>query len=273
MTDSPIIVRATCTPILIGDPPLLNVVGVHQPFNPRAVIELETDTGVTGIGETYGDTDYLRIAQVVADRIIGRPLAAINMLYGLVREWAQVGSSQHRERDPARLRGTGSDEKLIRSVFSAYEVASLDALGKVLDLPVHALLGGKVRDRVDYSAYLFYRWAEHPLPQPDGAPADLPRDSWGAALDPEASFDKRNGSSISTASGRSNSREVSSRPMRRSPRSRHSQRRSPAARYGWIPTPAGRYRRACVSRANSKVSSSTSRTPRRRWPGCRRCTG
>ena len=140
---------------------------------------------MTGIGETYGDTDYLQIAQVVADKIIGRPLAAINMLYGLVRDWAQVGRSQHRERDPARLRGTGSDEKLIRSVFSAYEVASLDALGKVLDLPVHALLGGKVRDRVDYSAYLFYRWAEHPLPQPDGAPADLPRDSWGAALDPE----------------------------------------------------------------------------------------
>ena len=74
MTGSPIIVRATCTPILISDPPLLNVVGVHQPFTPRAVIELETDTGVTGIGETYGDTDYLRIAQVVSDKIIGRPL-------------------------------------------------------------------------------------------------------------------------------------------------------------------------------------------------------
>ncbi len=185
MTGSPIIVRATCTPILISDPPLLNVVGVHQPFTPRAVIELETDTGVTGIGETYGDTEYLRIAQVVSDKIIGRPLTAINTLYDLVRDWAQVGSSQHRETDFDGLRGAGSDEKLIRSVFSAYEVASLDALGKVLDLPVHALLGGRVRDRVDYSAYLFYRWAEHPLPQPDGTPADLPLDSWGAALDPE----------------------------------------------------------------------------------------
>ncbi|WP_406386946.1 hypothetical protein [Streptomyces sp. NBC_01618] len=38
-----------------------------------------------------------------------------------------------------------------------------DALGKSLGLPVHALLGGKIRDCVEYSAYLFYfyRWAAH----------------------------------------------------------------------------------------------------------------
>jgi len=56
-------------------------------------------------------------------------------------------------------------------------VACLDALGKATGLPVHALLGGKVRDAVDYSAYLFYRYAEHP--QGQGEP-----DDWGAALDP-----------------------------------------------------------------------------------------
>ena len=185
MTGSPTIVRATCTPILISDPPLLNVLGVHQPFTPRSIIELETDSGVAGIGETYGDTDYLQIAQVVADRIVGHPLTQINGLHELVRDSVQLGSSEHLEWDPAGLRGTRNDEKLIRSVFSGYEVAALDALGKVLDLPVHALLGGKVRDRVDYSAYLFYRWAEHPVPQPTGTPLDLPRDDWGAALDPE----------------------------------------------------------------------------------------
>ena len=185
MTASPTIVRAACTPVLISDPPLLNVVGVHQPFTPRCIIELETDTGVIGVGETYGDTEYLQIAEVVADKIVGRPLIEINALYDLVRDSARVGGSQHLERDPAGLRGARNDEKLIRSVFSGYEVASLDALGKVLELPVHALLGGKIRDRVEYSAYLFYRWAEHPLPQPDGTPADLPRDSWGAALDPD----------------------------------------------------------------------------------------
>lgn len=37
-----------------------------------------------------------------------------------------------------------------------------------------------MRETVDFSAYLFYRWAEHP----DGS-ADFEADDWGAALDPE----------------------------------------------------------------------------------------
>ncbi|MFG2007427.1 hypothetical protein ACGFNU_50580 [Spirillospora sp. NPDC048911] len=49
----PTIVKATVTPILISDPPLLNCLGVHQPHTPRSIVELETDTGVTGAGETY----------------------------------------------------------------------------------------------------------------------------------------------------------------------------------------------------------------------------
>ncbi|WP_086763531.1 enolase C-terminal domain-like protein, partial [Streptomyces griseiscabiei] len=69
------------------------------------------------------------------------------------------------------------------------EVACLDALGKALGLPVHALLGGKVRDTVEYSAYLFYKWADHPggvtaekADHPGGVTAE--KDDWGAALDP-----------------------------------------------------------------------------------------
>ncbi len=70
-------------------------------------------------------------------------------------------------------------DKLRLSVLSALEVACLDALGKSLGLPVHALLGGKVRDAVEYSAYLFYKWAEHP----EGV-LKRREDDWGAALDP-----------------------------------------------------------------------------------------
>jgi glucarate dehydratase len=60
-------------------------------------------------------------------------------------------------------------------VFSPFEVAALDIQGKLAGLPVSDLLGGAVRDRVPYSAYLFYKWAGHPG-QPD--------DEWGEALDP-----------------------------------------------------------------------------------------
>jgi len=75
------------------------------------------------------------------------------------------------------LRGSRTLPRCAAAWCPAFEVAVLDALGHELGAPVHALLGGKVRDRVDYSAYLFYRWAEHPEP-------GEPTDDWGAALDP-----------------------------------------------------------------------------------------
>jgi glucarate dehydratase len=174
---TPTITRATVTPILIGDPPLLNVLGVHQPWTPRTIVELETDGAVTGVGETYGDTDYLALAHALAERVVGRPLTALNALTALA-DAATAPTSESADLDPGGLRGARTNEKLVRSVVSAFEVAALDALGKHTGLPVHALLGGKVRDRVDYSGYLFYRWAEHP------APLDGPRDDWGAALNP-----------------------------------------------------------------------------------------
>ncbi|MCA2225985.1 glucarate dehydratase family protein [Nonomuraea aurantiaca] len=174
----PRIVRATVTPILISDPPLLNVLGVHQPYTPRTIVELETDTGATGVGETYGDTEYLEAARNLAKAVVGQPLTSLNGLHDLAYDSAGLTPGTINEFDPAGLRGSRTNEKIVRSVVSAFEVASLDTLGRTLGLPVHALLGGKVRDRVDYSGYLFYRWAEHPV-------EDAPRDDWGAALDPE----------------------------------------------------------------------------------------
>src|ERR687892_483273 len=40
-------------------------------------------------------------------------------------------------------------------------VPALDAQGKLLGRPVSELLGGALRDRVDYSAYLFFKWSGH----------------------------------------------------------------------------------------------------------------
>lgn len=61
-------------------------------------------------------------------------------------------------------------------MFSPFEVACLDVQGKFAGLPVSSLLGGAVRDNVQYSAYLFYKWAGHPGQEPD---------EYGEALDPE----------------------------------------------------------------------------------------
>ena len=45
----------TVTPVAFADPPLLNSVGVHEPFALRAVVEVSTEAGLCGLGETYAD--------------------------------------------------------------------------------------------------------------------------------------------------------------------------------------------------------------------------
>ncbi|MER7834641.1 glucarate dehydratase family protein [Streptomyces sp. NPDC096040] len=166
------------TPILVADPPLLNTQGVHQPYTPRLIVEVETADGVVGTGETYGDTKYLELARPFAEKLRGRPVSDLNGLFAVADEVAVDAARVSGQVDVGGLRGVQTADKLRLSVVSGFEVACLDALGKALGLPVHALLGGKVRDSVEYSAYLFYKWAAHP----QGVPAEP--DGWGAALDP-----------------------------------------------------------------------------------------
>ncbi|MFB6962083.1 glucarate dehydratase family protein [Streptomyces sp. NPDC056309] len=176
MTRDLTVTEVRLTPILIADPPLLNTQGVHQPYTPRLIVEVVTADGITGYGETYGDTKYLELARPLADRLTGRRITDLNGLFGL--ELAVDASRVENAVDVGGLRGVQTADKLRLSVLSGFEVACLDALGKALGLPVHALLGGKVRDSVEYSAYLFYKWAGHP----EGV--DCEKDDWGAALDP-----------------------------------------------------------------------------------------
>jgi glucarate dehydratase len=62
-------------------------------------------------------------------------------------------------------------------VVSTLEVAMLDLQGQIVGAPIVDLLGGKVRDAVPYSAYLFFKHAEH-IDRPY-AP-----DAWGEAISP-----------------------------------------------------------------------------------------
>ncbi|EST24263.1 glucarate dehydratase family protein [Streptomyces roseochromogenus] len=176
MTRDLTIAEVRLTPILVADPPLLNTQGVHQPYTPRLIVEIVTADGITGLGETYGDTKYLELARPLAARLPGRSVMDVNGLFAI--DLGVDESCVQGEVDAGGLRGVQSADKLRLSVLSAFEVACLDAQGKALGLPVHALLGGKLRDAVEYSAYLFYKPAGHPA----GVPAEP--DHWGAALDP-----------------------------------------------------------------------------------------
>ena len=78
--------------------------------------------------------------------------------------------------DAHGLTGGYSVDKTVASVYALCEVAALDAQGHFLDRPVVDLLGGRARDHVDFSAYLFYKYAAH---------ADGSTDRWGEATTPE----------------------------------------------------------------------------------------
>ena len=158
------------TPVAFRDPPLLNAAGVHEPWALRTIVEVVTDEGLTGLGETYGDLGHLGKVRECAQALVGLDVHAMNAMYARVA--ATVGDVVT---DLHGLTGVATKEKSVDRVFAAFEVACLDIRGKAAGVPVVDLLGGRVRDAVEYSAYLFYKWAGHPGDQPD---------RFGAALDP-----------------------------------------------------------------------------------------
>jgi len=164
-----LITGARITPVAFADPPLLNTVGVHQPFALRAIIQLDTDSGLVGLGETYADTRHLARLEAAAEAIVGLDVFALNVIRATI--------AQRLAGDDAAVGTAGmiTSASAVDQVFSPFEVACLDVQGHLTGRPVSDLLGGKVRDEVPFSAYLFYKWAAHPGGEPD---------AWGEALDP-----------------------------------------------------------------------------------------
>jgi glucarate dehydratase len=172
-TNASRITAVRVTPVAFHDPPLLNAVGVHQPFAIRSVIEVDTSDGVTGLGESYGDAGHLARLRRVGDELIGLDVFATNeMLTRTLRALhGVVGADRH------GLTGAISGAGTVLRTYAAFEVAALDIQGKILGRPVVDLLGGAVRTTVPFSAYLFYKWAAHPGESPD---------QFGEALDADA---------------------------------------------------------------------------------------
>jgi len=165
------------TPIAISDPPLLNASGVHEPFALRSIIEIEADNGLIGLGETYGDQPVLDGLRQVKDRLRGLSPFDLNGAAREVRAALSAGASRTDTVEIDLAPGSQPD-KAEQKVFGAFEVALLDLQARSLGVPLHALLGGAVRRRVPFSAYLFFKYASD-------VDASYRPDSWGEALTPE----------------------------------------------------------------------------------------
>lgn len=168
------ITRVTVTPIAFKDAPLLNAAGIHEPYALRSIIEIETDTGHVGLGESYGDAPALAVLDAVKGELVGLDPFKLNRLREIVR--GVVARQAPASAAGAELAPGSHASKAVSNAYSAFEVACLDAQARYLNAPLVDLLGGAVRREVPFSAYLFFKYAEH---------IDSPYapDAWGEALD------------------------------------------------------------------------------------------
>ena len=132
------------TPVACPDPPLLNHHGVHESSFLRAVVRLRAENGLEGLGEGPGG-GLVQQLRAASRHVVGADPYQIERLRVL----------------------TGGNGR----VFAAIESACLDLIGKATGRPVYELLGGPVRRRVPFAAYLFYK--------------EEGDDEWGQALTPE----------------------------------------------------------------------------------------
>jgi glucarate dehydratase len=146
----PLIKEVIITPVAIADPPLLNAAGLHAPYALRTIVEIVTNDNISGISEIPGNAAIDTALAEAGQLIVGKDPFRLNQLRALLEN--NFGKEHMDERGL-----TPWDNRKLVHIFSAIEVACMDIIGKVIGRPVVDLLGGKLRDRVPFAAYLFYK--------------------------------------------------------------------------------------------------------------------
>ncbi|TCM46014.1 enolase C-terminal domain-like protein [Kribbella sp. VKM Ac-2568] len=132
-------VRATTVTMPL-EAPLRHSNGAHWGRFVRTVVEIEADNGLIGLGEMGGG------GQSAEDAVAGlKP-------YLLGHDPARTEALRWMLANP-----TASLYNNRTQLLAAVEFACLDLQGRDLGVPVHELLGGKVRDNVPFASYLFFR--------------------------------------------------------------------------------------------------------------------
>ncbi|NBD28652.1 MAG: mandelate racemase/muconate lactonizing enzyme family protein [Alphaproteobacteria bacterium] len=117
------------------------------------LVKVTTDTGITGWGECYASSvgpDAMRgvIRDVFARHMEGESPENIELMF---RRAYSAGFTQR-------------PDLTVMGAWSGLEIACWDILGKDRDRPVHALIGGRVNERIRAYTYL-YPMPHHPLPE------------------------------------------------------------------------------------------------------------
>jgi glucarate dehydratase len=122
--------------------PLRHANGCHWGRFVRTIVEMETDNGIVGLGEMGGGGESAEAA-----------IRGLNA-YLSGHDPARIEEMRYKIANP-----TASLYNNRTQLLAALEFACLDILGQAWGVPVHAILGGKLRDRVPFASYCFFRYA------------------------------------------------------------------------------------------------------------------
>ena len=114
------------------------------------LVKLTTDSGIVGWGECYASSVGPTAMKAVIEDVFGRHMAGENP-ENIELMFRRAYSSGFTQRPDLTVMGA----------FSGLEIACWDILGKHRERPVHALLGGRMNQRIRAYTYLY------PLPDQD----------------------------------------------------------------------------------------------------------
>ena len=107
----------------------------------RTIVEVETDNGIIGLGEMGGGGESAEaVFEAMKQYLAGHDPARIEEMRFLI---ANPTASLYNNRT---------------QVLAALEFACLDILGQAWGVPVSEILGGRLRDRVPFASYCFFRY-------------------------------------------------------------------------------------------------------------------
>src|SRR5512135_871744 len=133
-------IRATPVTVPLAAP-LRHANGCHWGRFVRTIVELETDEGLIGLGEMGGGGESAVAAfEGLKPYLIGRDPTHLEEMRFLI---ANPTASLYNNRT---------------QILAAIEFACLDILGQAWGVPVCDILGGRLRDRVPFASYLFFRY-------------------------------------------------------------------------------------------------------------------
>jgi glucarate dehydratase len=133
-------IRATTVTVPL-EAPLRHANGCHWGRFVRTIVEVETDEGLIGLGELGGGGESAEAAvRAMKSYLLGHDPARLEEMRFLI---ANPTASLYNNRT---------------QILAALEFACLDILGQKWGVPVYDLLGGRLRDRVPFASYLFFRY-------------------------------------------------------------------------------------------------------------------